>query len=664
MRRLLAIFFTLTVLIPFVATADNEEEDQQERKSYAWELIPPLGLHEPAPIDTSLYNYFRPFVASQQSIAFASTGNLGGEGLNMILMDRKPMSQFFFRDAISMWLPMQGNHKFYNTRIPMTLLSYNTSGSHDTGQDRLQATFSGNVNAKLQIGAMADYLYSRGSYNYQSVKDFSYDLSSSYIGDRYEMQLFYNHYYFVNQENGGITDDLYILDPAALQGGTATINPKSIPTRLTGAFSRMSGEEIYLNNRYKVGYWEVTPPNDTIPEDTVEHRTYIPVSSFIWTIDFNRSKHVFDNNNPSQGREFWENTYLSLNGTNDVTTYWSLSNTFGISLLEGFNKYAKAGIGAYLTHEIRRYNQTPDTIPIYGDERPEGLTPYPFDEKIAPKTTENLLYVGGQLTKQQGRLLRYNVNARFGLLGPAAGDIRVEGEVSTLFKLKNDSVRITGYGNFANEAVPYLMKRYVSNHFIWDNDFGKTRRFKVGGYLTLPFTGTYLNVGVENIQNLIYFNEQSLPTQYGGNVQVFSASLHQDFRYKALNWRNQITYQTTSNQGVLPAPKLAIYSNLYVLFKIAGVLHVQLGVDCDYYTKYHAPNYQPATMSFANQQEIEVGNYPFMNVYVNMKLKRARFYIMMSHVNQGLMGNRYFALPHYPMNPRRFQMGVSVDFAN
>jgi hypothetical protein len=91
---------------------------------------------------------------------------------------------------------------------------------------------------------------------------------------------------------------------------------------------------------------------------------------------------------------------------------------------------------------------------------------------------------------------------------------------------------------------------------------------------------------------------------------------------------------------------------------------MQFGVDCDYYTKYYAPLYQPATMSFANQQEIKVGNYPFINVYANMKLKKARFFVMFSHVNQGLTGENYFSLPHYPLNPRRFQMGVSIDFAN
>ena len=209
------------------------------------------------------------------------------------------------------------------------------------------------------------------------------------------------------------------------------------------------------------------------------------------------------------------------------------------------------------------------------------------------------------------------------------------------------------------------MNNYVSNHFIWRNDFGKIRRLRFGGILNLPHTGTNINVGAENIQNYIYFGPDCLPAQYGGSLQVFSVQLQQDFQWRALNWRNTVIYQTSSNEDVLPLPKLSVYSNLFLHFRVARVLEVQFGVDLDYYTRYHAPSYQPATMAFCNQKEIECGNYPFMNAYVNMKLSRARFFVLFSHVNQGMFGgNNYFSLPHYPLNPRRFQMGVVVDFVN
>lgn len=393
-------------------------------------------------------------------------------------------------------------------------------------------------------------------------------------------------------------------------------------------------------------------------------REYVPVSSFIWTFDYKDGFHKFTNTD-SGNEDFWENHYVSATDTQDKTRYSSMQNTLGISLLEGFNKYAKAGLGAFVTHEVRKYYQTADTLAISGEERPAALTPYPFEQRMAHKETQNLLYVGAQLTKQQGTLLNYDATAKIGLIGPAAGEIMVNGNVSTHIKLFGDTVSVTGYGRFSNTTAPYLMNNYFSNHFAWENDFSKIRKLRFGGELDIPHTGTHLNVGVENVQNHIYFNSAGMPEQHGGSVQVLSVQLQQDFRFRALNWRNTLIYQTSSEESVISIPKIAIYSNLYLLFKVAKVLDVQFGVDVDYYTKYYAPAYQPSTMAFCNQSEIKCGNYPYMNAYVNMRLSRARFYVLFSHVNQGMIGgNDYFSMPHYPLNPRRFLMGVSVNFNN
>ena len=54
-----------------------------------------------------------------------------------------------------------------------------------------------------------------------------------------------------------------------------------------------------------------------------------------------------------------------------------------------------------------------------------------------------------------------------------------------------------------------------------------------------------------------------------------------------------------------------------------------------------------------------------LEVYMNFKLSKTRFYVMFSHVNQGLFGgDNWFSMPGYPLNPRRFQLGLSIDFAN
>lgn len=172
---------------------------------------------------------------------------------------------------------------------------------------------------------------------------------------------------------------------------------------------------------------------------------------------------------------------------------------------------------------------------------------------------------------------------------------------------------------------------------------------------------------IENIKNYTYFNQQALPEQFGGNIQVLSATLSQDFKLGILHLDNEVTWQKSSNSTILPLPDLSLYHNLYIDFKLAKkVLSVQLGADARYFTKYHAPAYMPATGQFHLQptnDQVEIGGYPIVNVYANLHLKRTRFFVMMYHVNDGLINrpNAFYA-PHYPINPRLLKFGVSWNF--
>lgn len=637
-------------------TGEQTAKSGPEQVAYAWSPLWPTGQHEEAPMDTLEYNYFQRAIPSEISYAWACTGNLGAEGKNMLFAHQRPISEFFLQDAQMAWTPTYSSIKFYNTRIPMTQVSYNTGGGRDNAQDRLQVLFSANAGKKTQIGANLDYIYSKGSYDNQAAKGLIWGLSGSHMGDRLEVQGSWNHYNLLNKENGGITDDLYITDPAQLQGGVTTINPKSIPTNLSHAHTKIVGGELFLNGRYKVGYW-----HEEEVDDSTTMREYIPFTAFFYTLNFKNAKHIFRDDNMSEVDKFFGRAYLNPNITDDRTNYSSLANTVGVSLLEGFNKYAKFGMSAFLTYEMRRYKQAVDTL----DRSMEGglgLTPFPEGiESILARKSQNLAWAGGQISKQQGSILTYEATGQIGFLGDAAGEILVDGSIKTRIPLLGDTVAITAYGSLRNTSPSYLLREYISNHFIWRNSFSKERRLRFGGSLSIPWTNTTLSACTETLQNLIYFNQDALPAQNSGGVQVFSATLDQNFSLGILHWNNKITFQTSSNDAVMPLPKLALYSNLYILCRIA-TLHLQLGVDCSYYSKYYAPGYQPATATFYNQREMKLGNYPFMNAYANMKLGRVRFYVMMSHVNQGMLSNDYFSSPHYPLNPRRFQLGLSVDF--
>lgn len=645
-------------------TQQSPDTARQERRSSAWTLAYPLGQHVESTIDTALYNYQRIALPAMYSDAMASTGNLGTEALNMIYFERPSgSSPFFFDRALSIWLPSLQTQKFYNVYTPMTLLAYNFGGNRDNHTDRLTAQFGGNVNRRIGVAAFIDYLYSKGCYQGQSSKDFLYGGNVYYTGHRYEMQILYNAYNFTNKENGGITNDLYITDPAVLQGGDDRVNPSSIPVNLQSAFTRMTGSQVFTTQAFKVGYWKEEVVNDTLTRDI-----YIPVTKFIYSLDYQTRRHRFQETTPSSNTDFFKNTYLTLTKTDDNAYYWHLSNSLGIELMEGFRKWAKFGLSAYATYQVRRYFQ-PTNNENYQNLETGGenlLTPLPEGLDVQPKVTQNLLWVGGRLEKTRGSILRYAADAKFGIIGEAAGEVDVNGKIETNFRLLGDTVRLEAHGAFSNLAPSWLLKEYVSNHFAWHNDFGKIRRFKAGGELHIPWTWTTLSADFESAQNLIYFNPQSMPVQNGGTVAIFAARLHQELHFGIWNWNNTVTYQTSSNQDVLPLPALSIYSNMYIGFKAFNVLTVQMGVDCDYFTKYRGMMYQPATASFHVQDKddtIWIGNYPVINLYATAKLYRVRFYILWSHINQGWPSKNYFSMPHYPIDPRRLQFGLSIDFA-
>ena len=120
----------------------------------------------------------------------------------------------------------------------------------------------------------------------------------------------------------------------------------------------------------------------------------------------------------------------------------------------------------------------------------------------------------------------------------------------------------------------------------------------------------------------------------------------------------------SSDKEVLPLPQISAYSNLYVHFKLAKVLTVQLGADAYYTTSYYAPYYEPATQQFQLQKDVKVGNFPLINAYANFHLKQARFFVMAYNLGSKFVDPNYFSLAHYPLNPMVLKMGIAVTFNN
>ena len=208
---------------------------------------------------------------------------------------------------------------------------------------------------------------------------------------------------------------------------------------------------------------------------------------------------------------------------------------------------------------------------------------------------------------------------------------------------------------------------------------------RLEGSLSYQKTRTTLRIAFDNIKNHTYFtsaytvssgnrvNHAFDVSQHAGGISLFTAALTQDFTVGPLNWENRLTYQKSSHATALPLPDFNFYSNVYLRFKIARVLHCDFGADIRYFTRYYAPDYVPNIGQYAVQvntntsggdSRVQVGNYPIVNVYANFFLKHARFFIMMSHINAGMGNKDYFLTPHYALNERILRIGLSWNFFN
>lgn len=657
----------LLVLISFLASAQQPQSQSPasttrdsipKPEPMAWRNTLPLGERYRVPLDTLQLNFYQTDIPNATSLSYSTTGNLRAPGFNNIYFERPENDIFFFKDAFARWMRNPANFEWYNTRLPFTQVAYHSGSSGETAQDDLSATFSANINKQIELGGGINLVTGRGQYSRQADREFSYRLFGSYIGERYQIQAAFNNYNYVSEENGGIADDNYILDPASMQAGETKVDPRTIPVKLSDAYTRLRGKDLYVTHRYNLGYYKEEAVDDTTVVDK-----FVAVSSIIHTLTYEDAKHRFVNNKVSEDTTYFRNTYLSKYGTNEASEYWALANTVGISIHEGLSKYFPMGIGAYVTYQVREYKQITDTIKP-GTQLAPHLSVHP-DYHIAGYTTDHTLWVGGQLWKRQGSWLTYEADARVGLVGSVLGDVDITGTIGTRIPLWKDSLSINANVMFKNSEPSFFYQKYVSNHFMWDNDFGKIRRLRIGGDISFPKTGTYIQAGFENLQNYVYFDNNCTPQQESGNIQIISATLRQNFKAGIFHLDLAGTYQFTSNPKVLPLPEFSLYGNLYILFPIVKVMHIQLGVDCNWYSAFNAPAYQPALLARYNQDEVKIGNYPFMNAYVNVKFKKARFYLLYSHMNYGwLGGNNYFSIPHYPLNPGLFQLGISVDFAN
>lgn len=635
---------------------------------YSWKIDSRFGNVTIVPVDTLTHAFQNTNDTGGMTGQYNYLGNLGSPRLSRLFFDRRDASQFFFTDPYDLTVLRPEDIIFTNTLSPFTNLSYYKTFDSRNGEERFKSYFAINANKRFGIGFYIDYLYGRGLYASQSTAFFNGGLFASYRGDKYNMHFVFNNDNLKMAENGGIADDRYITNPLDMAEGKKEYKSYDIPTNLNKVWNHNTSYHVFMTQRYNLGFHK--EKTDSVAKDSVRIiQEFVPVTSFIHTLQVDLNGRKYISYDDEQNQKYFEHNYLG-NDSIDKTRRSSIKNTIGISLHEGFNKWAKAGLTAFMSYEYRNFTLT-DTTDVPKERRLEHYK-------------ESVLSIGGQLSKRQGKLLHYNVLGELAIAGEDAGQFNIEGNGDLNIPLFGDTVRLEANAFIKNQNPVFYFRHFHSKHYWWNNDdLSKIMRTRLEGKLNFDKWGTTLRAGVENIKNYTYLANTSVPVkdsegkilsfknnaaveQYTGNIQVLSAVLQQKFKFGILHLDGEVAYQKSSKQDILPLPELSMYGNLYIKTGLAKkVLQLELGADVRYFTKYYAPDYSPAIGQFYNQNpedKIEIGSYPIINVYANLHLKRTRFFVMMYHINQGSGSSRYFLAPHYPVNPKMIKFGLSWNF--
>lgn len=392
-----------------------------------------------------------------------------------------------------------------------------------------------------------------------------------------------------------------------------------------------------------------------------DDRVFVPVTSFFHDFQLEQGRRSWVSLDPAFEKEYPNPVIPKVGGSrffpNDRFYALKISNSLGIELVEGFHKWAKMGIAAFVAYDYKRFWQ-----PLINPKDAERLE---IDNIEKLLSVENTTYVGGRVSSNSYKYLNYYVWGQVGVVGKQAGEIEINGEINAHIPLFKSQVDLSGTINFLNISPSYYLRRYKASLHEWDQDLSMIQLLRVGGELSIPITRSKVFAKFETLQNPVLPNQNAIPQQLNSNVRILAVGLEQKLSWKALSLESELVWQNSSNKEAIPLPSISLYSNMYFRFLVAKVMTLQLGIDASWHTAYNAPYYEPSTQLFKPQSDILIGgDAPLINVYANAHLKRTRFFVKYHNVGALLFKPNHFTMPYYPVYPPSIRLGIAVDLRN
>ena len=612
---------------------------------------------EPFVWDTTADYHFHDYPYLKEDIGGTFLGVPGSAVQTYNFFKREdPRSTVSFYAPYESWTYTPASIPMFNTKTPYTELAYygNLLNSETSSNDDIRIFTTQNIIPALNVSLEFKTYGGAGILQNSKARNKTAFATANYLGKKYLAHggIIWNS---VNRaENGGLIDLAMVRD-------TTVKNVQELEVYLTSATNKYSKRTVFFDQTVRIPFSfieDLKHRGDTsyVRKDTLNKdltSVYLGTSSE-WSV-YNKMYKDAVNSADAAGRAFYNNTfYINPSKSADSLHTMQLDNRVFlrfqpwhddavVSKLEG-------GVGdRYQSH----YSLRPDSY-LYKPKPDKWNSVY--------------AYAGAE-----GRLSRYfewDALGQLNFAGHDAGDFFIRGKAKiSVFPFRRDSlspISLTARFETDLKEPDYYEQYMYANHYMWDNDFSKVSTTRIQGSLDFPKWKIYASAGYALLANNLYYDSLGVIRQNKEAMSVLTAALRKDFHLGIFRMENSVLFQVSSDEKVVPVPKLAANLRWYLQFPVVreDVLKMQIGVDARYNTKWYAPGFNPVAGNFYNQREEEYGGTPLFDVFLNLQWKQACVFLKMENAGMGwpMEKHEYFSAHHYIYPPRRIKFGITWPF--
>ena len=568
-------------------------------------------------IDNSLYDFQK----------YISKNTLGNTGLAFHPLNYSPLPAQtgfrYYRNHYEGYYYLPQNLNFYNSRTPYTDLFYVIG----TKKEQLfRMTFSYNVKKNWNITANLFRIRSDGTYTRQNTNDNFIAVSTNFKSEtnRYWLAAGIIYNAVNNSENGGMVND-------SVFDGTSGVDETLLNVNLSNARKKVINRDVFVKQIFNLGRRST---------DTTNSRWIIPSSRFILTSSFDDNYINYKDEYNDLISGYYSNIYYDTLETFDSTYYSKIENELEWKRTDNLRHRGMQdmlGIRFSVKHQLIHVRQ-----------------------KEIDSVYNNIIAGASLYNTYSKNSFWWNLSGTYAATGYNEGDYSA---VLALRKGLADSLVDVSLSATAKTQSPdFIYNQWRSNNLYWSNNFDNSEQ--VGAELSFRMKkyDLELNAGIDNYKNVLYFDNFAIARQYKGSVPVMHARLKKDFSLYNWHLNNTVTYQYVPDSTVIRLPQFTLEHSLYYENNIKDILRLQIGASVYFVSNYYANAYMPVTGQFYLQNERKYGNYPFIDVFLNARIKAVRIFIKVDHLNKGWTGANYILTPGNPYAGRTFKFGVSWKF--